>query len=481
MLMRKVQFLQRSRLKVHLTALQVTTMIQMRMRSDQCKEKLWGSTSSDDDDVNRSLKQSVQGKVLGKTVTATLSGNLGNVAVTKKSSETSSDSTSSSDDGAGKNLKQGTNKSLTMPKGEKLNDCGKILDKRTPKEHDGSSDSESDIHETPAKKTKLQVHHKATMAIRKKAADTSSSDSSDSDSSNVMKLAKNMQKKSVTISSGAMMRSSSSPDSDELRLEVTGKTKVTKAVRDKTFSNEDTSSDSSSNNEVRKAQIAAVADVKQSKKPPQQVAVQPKVKSSSDSSSDSETVVPEKVARKQQQVRLQHQQEVTRKQKLMDNSLSDSSSSDDAGVKTAEMVNKADMGKIKNPSESSLSLNKVATTSLEHLHQKAVLKLPSNSKPSVESDSETSSDSNCDEATLKPQLQTVAEVQINGKPHVTEDSATSSDSSSDSDMASKERNFGAIFKQANKGTSKDVIGSTKKAATKQFDHSLSGTDEGNDK
>ncbi|VBB33877.1 unnamed protein product, partial [Acanthocheilonema viteae] len=455
------------------------------------------STSSSDEDAKNGLRPPVLGKVPGKAVPTTPNANLKNAAVKKP--ESSSDSSSNNND-TGKSLKlsvnQSTRKSLALQKGDKFKDnrslgktantparISKIIASSAGKFQttndldDSSSDSESEINEASVKKVKLQVHEQMTGTIQKKAEDTSSSSSSDSDSCNAVKPARNTQKNSADILNGELNSTMKSSSKNESCREAEKKAVATKASGDKTFANEDTSSsDLNSGSEVKKMQSAALVNVKQSKKTSRQVVVQSEVKpsSSSDSSSDSETVFPKGTAQKQQSVRLEHRQEVTGKQKLVDDSFSDGTSSDDVAAKTA-------VTKIS-------AVSKATIISPKHLNQKAAEKLPSNSKLSAERDSDTSSDSDSDEAASQSYTDAV---QINGKYMATKDSATSSDSSSDSDVASKKRNVKATFKQANKGTSK-VDDSTKETAAgqrkltvtgsgKMDSHSLSNTLESNAK
>ncbi|VDK80064.1 unnamed protein product [Onchocerca ochengi] len=452
------------------------------------------STSSNDDDENKNL-MSVQGKVSRKVVPAKSNDNLKNAISASKTFESSSDSTSSSDDDADENLnlsvKQSMKKSLALQKDEKFKKSGECLDEKAPKmltktpgitassvktsqimedSDDSSSDSEKEIDETPAKKFKLQVQQKATEIVQKKALNTSSSDSSDSDSINTIKLTTNTQQKPVSIVNGTIKSSSSSSDSDQSGRRGTMKktltTAATKVVGNRTFANEDTaSSDSNSNNDkMKKVQLAAAMSVKRSKKALQPGSTQSKTRSSSssDSSSDSETgVLPERAAQKKQSVRLQNQQKLSGKQKLVDDSSSDDSSSDDTGGDNKTPNKKAD-----DSSKSSSSLNKAVTISPTHLHQK----LLNSSKLRVEKDSETSSNSNLDEAAMKQLPQITTGIKMNIKPVAIKGSATSSDSSdssSDSDRVTKKRNVKAISKQANNEASKHDRDFTKQATMKQ--------------
>uniref|UniRef100_A0A0R3RJM7 SRP40_C domain-containing protein n=1 Tax=Elaeophora elaphi TaxID=1147741 RepID=A0A0R3RJM7_9BILA len=416
------------------------------------------STSNSDDGEEKCLRPSVR-ETRGKSAAA--NSDVKKAVSVSKASASSSESTSGSDDNIDKNMelstKQGS-ESLTVLKSERFKNGGESLSKKTsnaltkireitassvrkPEITDGlddsSSDSESEIHKAPAKKLKLQDHQKAMGTIQKKAVDTSSSGSSDNDSNNAVETA------IATVLNGELSSTMKGVSRDKSLREAAKKTVTTKALGDKIFANEDTSSsDSNSDNEINKMQVSSVVNVKQSKAS-QPVVTQSKVKpSSSDSSSISEKVFPEKTMQKQHSNRLGHQQEVIRKQKLVDDSSSDDSSSDDL---------ETDIAKSKIPA------SKTATISPKHLPQKSAVKL---GKLPAERDSETSSDSDSDEAALKLlQPQTATGVQMNSKSVATKDSATSSDSSSDSGVASAKRNVVATFKRADNtsGKAADIL------------------------
>ncbi|VDP18692.1 unnamed protein product, partial [Onchocerca flexuosa] len=328
----------------------------------------------------------------------------------------------------------------------------------------------------PAKKRKLQVQQKTAEVVQEKALNTSSSDSSDSDSISTIKLTTNMQQKPDSTVNGAMKSSSSSSDSEQSNRPETMKktltTVATKVVGNKGFANENTaSSDSNSDNDkMKKVQSAAAMSVKLSKKALQPGFTQSKTRSSSssDSSSNSETVVlPERTEQKKQSIRLQNQQNLAGKQKLVDDSSSDDSD-ETAETKIFTAINKTPSKKADNSSESSSSLNKAATTSPAHLYQK----LLSSSKLHVKG-SETSSNSNLDETAVKQLPQITAGRQMNIKSVAIKGSATSSDSSDsssdseDSERVTKKRNVKAISKQANNGASRDDSDFTKQATVKQ--------------